>query len=205
MKYERIVQVNEGKTEETSPVVKITLTVEQEELVAPYNAYLERIKRTRKFNGFRPGKVPNYIVEGKFGKEATSYAITNIVEYHVRTIAKEHNDKVMFRPIFQPAQNQVLGDEKQPMVFDVVYFRKVADDQSVGPVGETHTPVFMNNPDMADVPKADLILPETSGEWKPITPVSPDVQQVETYSETSLDVDDTQDVGFVQDATPINN
>lgn len=133
MKYERNVQIAEGQSEENSPAVKVIMTIDQKELEAPYNEYLNRIKRSRKFNGFRPGKVPDYIVEGKYGKEATNYVVTAMVESNIRDIAKEHGDKVLFRPVFYPFKKpDVINDAATgDMVFEVIYFRKIDDASTV--------------------------------------------------------------------------
>lgn len=133
MKYERTIVVQKDETEEASPLVKVILTMEEAEILTPYVAILNRIKRTHKFNGFRPGKVPNAIVEAKFGRTAMDTVITDNVNDFIRQIAKEHGDTVLFKPIISP-------DAKQPnpedtLVLEVIYFRKVVSEGGVGPDG----------------------------------------------------------------------
>lgn len=183
MKYERTIDVRENTTEVTSPLVRVKLSLDRNEIKKLYNEHLETIKRKRKFNGFRTGKVPNYVVEQRFGQGAINAVITNLVHDSIRTVAKEHGDTILMKPFFS-IDSEKANPEEDLMV-DAAYLRKVdglttEGVTAVGPTGEpglkgdegesrSAAPAFLKSDKLSEAPQIHMTLPRQFGKSFAIT------------------------------------
>ncbi|QJT07853.1 trigger factor [Oceanidesulfovibrio marinus] len=80
----------EYKVEEVSPVKRlIHVTVPAEEVDASLSATIAMYGRDVKIDGFRKGKVPASVVEGRFHKQIYSEATTELVNVHINEIVGE--------------------------------------------------------------------------------------------------------------------
>lgn len=77
----------EFKVEELSPVKrKIVVEVPQEEVQAALTATIALYRKDADIKGFRKGKVPSSVVEGKFRKQIYAEATTDLINFHLNEI-----------------------------------------------------------------------------------------------------------------------
>ena len=75
--------------EQISPVQKrIQFSIPGAEVTARLEAAFKEVSRRAKIPGFRPGKVPRRILEGRFGKQIRSDVAQDLVEYNFREAAQ---------------------------------------------------------------------------------------------------------------------
>lgn len=80
----------EYKVEELSPVKrKVTVDVSVEEVHAALAATVALYRKSAEIKGFRKGKVPSAVVEGKFRKQIYGEATTDLINYHINDILGE--------------------------------------------------------------------------------------------------------------------
>ncbi len=75
------------KVEELSPVTrKITITVDAEEVNAALSTAVALYKNRYEIKGFRRGKAPSSVVEGKYRTQIYSEATTDLVNYQINEV-----------------------------------------------------------------------------------------------------------------------
>jgi trigger factor len=80
----------EYKVEEISPVErKVNVTVPAEEANAAISAATALYKMRTDIPGFRKGKAPATVIEGRFGKQIYGEATTDLINYHINQIMGE--------------------------------------------------------------------------------------------------------------------
>lgn len=80
----------EYQVEEVSPVQKkVNVTVPAEEVNASLNATVALFRKDLKISGFRQGKVPGELVEGRFQKEVYEQAQKDLLNVHFNQIFSE--------------------------------------------------------------------------------------------------------------------
>ncbi len=80
----------EYSVEEVSPVKRtIHVTVPEDEVEAAIGAAVALYGRDMKVDGFRKGKVPSKIIEGRYKKQIYSEATTDLVNLHINEIVGE--------------------------------------------------------------------------------------------------------------------
>ena len=80
----------EYQVEETSPVKRtIKVEVPEEEVHAALGAAIALYQRTAQMDGFRKGKVPASVIEGRFKKQLYAEATTDLVNMHINEIMSE--------------------------------------------------------------------------------------------------------------------
>jgi trigger factor len=102
--------------------VKRTINVQApvEEVNAALAATIAIYKRSADLDGFRKGKVPSSIIEGKFKKQITSEATTDLVNVHINEIMAELKIKPVSRIDFDG--KELIKDEpfEYKMHFEVM-------------------------------------------------------------------------------------
>ncbi|MFN2342628.1 MAG: trigger factor family protein, partial [Desulfonatronovibrio sp.] len=78
------------KVEDISPVKKeIKFEVPAEEVNAALSATTALYRKDADIKGFRKGKVPSSVIEGKFKKQITNEATTELVNLHINQVLSE--------------------------------------------------------------------------------------------------------------------
>jgi len=80
----------EYKVEEISPVKRaVHVSVPEEEVQAALGAAIAMYQRSTNIDGFRKGKVPASVIEGRFKKQIATEATTDLVNVHINQILGE--------------------------------------------------------------------------------------------------------------------
>ena len=103
--------------EQLSPTTKkLTINIPSDVIKSETNAVYNKIRATSKIPGFRPGKVPQAILENKYSKNVEAEVIEKIIpEFYMKAI-KEANLEPVSYPHIDEKIDLVLG---QPLSFTV--------------------------------------------------------------------------------------
>jgi len=92
---------------------KLTITVPQDQVKATYDKVYNGLKNKVRIKGFRPGKMPQTLMEKRFEKYMAEEAMENLVpQYYQKAIAQEK-----LTPAMQPAFADLQIDKQKPLVF----------------------------------------------------------------------------------------
>lgn len=111
----------EYTTEDLSPVKKkVSVTVPVDEVNASLSATIAMYRTSVDLKGFRKGKVPSSVIEGRFKKEVYSEATQDLVNVHINDIVSELNVNPVSRIDFDGGE--LVRDEefKYALSFDVM-------------------------------------------------------------------------------------
>ena len=103
--------------EQLSPTTKkLKINIPSDVITSETNSVYNKLRATSKIPGFRPGKIPQAILEKKFGKNVEAEVIEKIVpEFYIKAI-KEANLEPVSYPHIDDKIELVLG---QPLSFTV--------------------------------------------------------------------------------------
>ncbi len=102
--------------EETASYQRVlTIEVPSETVKAETEKLFAEIAKTAMHPGFRKGKVPRKILEGKFGKSVRGEAIDSTVNSSVRAALEEHK----LVPITEPELGETKFEDEGPLSFTV--------------------------------------------------------------------------------------
>jgi trigger factor len=104
--------------------VKLSITIPKDEVRSQYQDMLKDYTKKLQLPGFRKGKVPQEVLERKFGKSLKSEALVHIIEWAVTEVLKDENlpKEDLPLPYSTPkVQEEPALDFEQDMAFSVVY------------------------------------------------------------------------------------
>lgn len=108
------------KVEDISPVKKeIKIEVPAEEVNAALSATTALYRKDVDIKGFRKGKVPSSVIEGKFKKQITGEATTELVNLHINQVLSEINVNPLSRIDVDAGQLERGEDFKYSINFEV--------------------------------------------------------------------------------------
>jgi trigger factor len=103
----------EYTVEEVSPVKRtVNVVVPEEEVNASIQATIALYRRDVEIKGFRKGKVPASIIEGRYGKKLYSEATQDLLNYHINTILNEMEVTPLGRLDMNPKGAELLEKGK---------------------------------------------------------------------------------------------
>jgi len=94
---------------------RLTVTVPVEQVDKAYNERLQKLSKTAKISGFRPGKVPIDILEKHYGKDILQEVANELMQSSLREAIEEQNIQIAGLPKIEPAKMQ----KGQPLEFVV--------------------------------------------------------------------------------------
>jgi trigger factor len=104
--------------DELSSVKKrLTIEVPSEEVEQETRGVVREFGRKAKIPGFRPGKTPASVIQGRFRKEIREEVRDNLIRKSFMKAAQERG----FQPISDPALEEVQYEEGQPLSFKVTF------------------------------------------------------------------------------------
>jgi trigger factor len=104
--------------------VKLSITVPKDEVRSRYQDMLKDYTKKLQLPGFRKGKVPQEVLERKFGKSLKSEALVYIIEWAVTEVLKDESlpKEDLPLPYSTPnVQEEPALDFEQDLAFSVVY------------------------------------------------------------------------------------
>jgi trigger factor len=93
-------QVSVEATSDTSR--KMTVQVPEEEIQEEVAARMKKLARTAKVSGFRPGKVPQSVLQNKFGGQVRTEALAEIIRSSFDDALKNEKLKLIGQPTITP-------------------------------------------------------------------------------------------------------
>jgi trigger factor len=104
--------------------VRLTITIQKDDIAAKYKEALKEIVKQAQVKGFRKGKVPPEIVERKFGKEIQEEFVVKVISDTVQEVIREDDFPKEHLPI--PEAPVKIDEEPKfdlscDFVFSVVY------------------------------------------------------------------------------------
>lgn len=90
-----------------------TITVPHADIETAVTAHLEKIRKTAKIQGFRPGKAPMDLIRQRFGAQATGEVMDKMISDTSREVMEERK----LRPAMQPKVDDVSAEEGKDMTF----------------------------------------------------------------------------------------
>jgi trigger factor len=97
--------------------VKLTVTVDEEELRQAEDAAVRRISREARIPGFRPGKVPRKLIEARLGTKGIREEVLRegLSDYYASAVEEQALDVIA-----QPEVDITSGEEEGPIVFSAI-------------------------------------------------------------------------------------
>lgn len=83
---------------------KLTITLPADQVSEIYSKHLQKIAKTAKVDGFRPGKVPPDVIEKKFGSGVQQEVVSELVQNSFAKALEEHDLKIAGAPDIQPGE-----------------------------------------------------------------------------------------------------
>ncbi len=103
----------EYTVEEVSPVKRtVNVVVPEDEVNASLQATIALYRRDVEIKGFRKGKVPSKIIEGRYGEKLYSEATQDLLNYHINTILSEMEVTPLGRLDMNPKGSELLEKGK---------------------------------------------------------------------------------------------
>lgn len=104
--------------------IKLTITVNKEDLKAEYDQIVADYRKTLQIPGFRKGKVPETVLERKFGDSLKAETLARILDRSVTEIFEDPTFPEADRPLpysTPEVQDEPKLDLEADLVFSVVY------------------------------------------------------------------------------------
>ncbi|MFP3089372.1 trigger factor [Treponema sp. TIM-1] len=115
-------------TKEVTPLehssLKLTVTVDKEDVRSQYDALVSDYRKSLRIPGFRPGKAPRDVLERKLGDALKGEALGRIIEKSIADIFEDEDFPKENRPL--PYSSPLLSDEPSlnldtDLVFSITY------------------------------------------------------------------------------------
>lgn len=92
---------------------QVTVTIPAERVTESYKKKLNKIKQTAKLDGFRPGKVPNKVVESRFGASIQQEVVSELLRETLFEALREHD----LTPAGMPNITDLKAEKGQAMEY----------------------------------------------------------------------------------------
>tara|TARA_B100000524_G_scaffold348221_1_gene252083 strand:+ start:1861 stop:3177 length:1317 start_codon:yes stop_codon:yes gene_type:complete len=80
---------------------KLVITVCSKAVNSSFESTYQKLKKNANIKGFRPGKVPNYIIKKLYGDQASHEVGENLIKDNVFEAIKDHNIAAISRPMIE--------------------------------------------------------------------------------------------------------
>ncbi|MFW5875711.1 MAG: trigger factor [Myxococcota bacterium] len=133
----------ESEVTEIDPVtVEVQVEVPWEQVQKDLNDNFDRIAKTAKIRGFRPGKVPRKVVRQMFGRQVKGEVAANLVEQGLVSAIQEHD----IHPVAKPDVDAPTIEDGQPWRFTA----KVEIRPQVGEVDPSKVELYRTPAEVTD-------------------------------------------------------
>jgi trigger factor len=96
---------------------KLTVSIPVEDYDSKFQAKLKNIKGKAKLDGFRKGKVPNDVLEQRYGKSIHADVVNDLIQSSYPQALTENN----IRPASAPTVNLESEDPKKPITYSATF------------------------------------------------------------------------------------
>lgn len=97
---------------------EMTITVPANEVSAAYDKRLQEVSKTAKMNGFRPGKIPQNVIEQRFGKSILQEIASQLMQTNFEAAVKESEIRVAGMPTITEMN---INKKSEPFEFKAVF------------------------------------------------------------------------------------
>ena len=98
---------------------RLSITVPEEDLARAYREKLKKVVKTTRMDGFRPGKVPQHVVENRYGQQLLHEAAGELMESSFREAVNEHELNLAGQPQVTPEDIKKDQSLTYTAIFDV--------------------------------------------------------------------------------------
>ncbi|PKO24398.1 MAG: trigger factor [Betaproteobacteria bacterium HGW-Betaproteobacteria-8] len=173
---------------------RITVVVPMQPIIEEVNQRINRLARTAKLAGFRPGKVPRKIVEQQYGAQVRDEVLSNTVE---RTFTEAVEENKLRVASFPDIQHKPFGDVVEEFEYTATF--EVFPEVVVGDLAKAK----IERPSLeladADVKKTIDVLLKQRATFEPVKRASKKGDKVNVSLSASIDgqqVESTGDQGI---------
>ena len=92
---------------------RLTIKISEDQVDSAYNKKLSQVQKNIKMPGFRPGKVPQNIIEQRHGKDLLNEIASELFDSSFRDALTEHN----LNPAAQPSIDSQVIEKNKPVEF----------------------------------------------------------------------------------------
>ncbi len=92
---------------------RLTIKISEDQVVSAYSKKLSQVQKNIKLPGFRPGKVPQNIIEQRHGKDLLNETASELFDSSFRDALTEHN----LNPAAQPSIDSQVIEKNKPVEF----------------------------------------------------------------------------------------
>ena len=96
---------------------KLTVSIPVEDYDSKFQTKLKNIKGKAKLDGFRKGKVPNDVLEQRYGKSIHADVVNDLIQSSYPQALTENN----IRPASAPTVNLESEDPKKPITYSATF------------------------------------------------------------------------------------
>jgi trigger factor len=107
-------QMKVSVDEQSSVKKNLSIEIPQEDVVRELNSAYDSLKKTAKIKGFRPGKVPRSVLQGRFRKEVHADVASKLIQESFMEAIREKALKIVGNPQIDPPELQ----ENAPYVYE---------------------------------------------------------------------------------------
>ncbi len=109
---------------------KVKIEVPEEKVSSEISNRLERLKKTTKVQGFRPGKVPLKVIQTRYGEQVRQEVVGELMQSSLY----EAMNQEKLRPAGTPLIEDIADDQGKPLAFTAVI--EVYPEVAVKPISE---------------------------------------------------------------------
>lgn len=138
---------------------RLTVSVPNQQLKSAIQAKMNEIAKKEKVAGFRQGKIPQHVLEQRFGTKIKQEAVGQIIEISLPKALEEKDLKPAGRPVVEQIQNK--GDEDLSYTVSFEIFPQI----TLGDFSKIQIEKYQVNVTEKDIDKALEKLREQLSEW----------------------------------------
>lgn len=173
---------------------RITVVVPMQPIIEEVNQRLNRLARTAKLPGFRPGKVPRRLIEQQYGAQVRSEVLSSTVE---RTFTEAVEENKLRVAGFPEIQHQPVSDDAEKFEYTATF--EVYPEVVLGDLSKVKIERPVLELKDADVQKTLEVLRQQRATFEPVKRASKKGDKVRITLTASIDgqqVESTGDQGI---------
>ena len=143
---------------------RLTVNIPAEKVLSEIDQKMREILRTRKLDGFRPGKVPKQLIEQKYGMQIRHEAITKIIETSLPTALQQEALEPAGRPEVERISD--LNEKDRDLTYVVSF--EIFPEFTLADFSAMQIEKFESQVSEVDIDKAIEKLKEQLANWVPV-------------------------------------